>query len=202
MYRLSVLILFLIISSCNPKLTSIYVADSSIYGELKNGQPDADTLIVKMNQSDTLAIGKYAVTDEGQIEYLKTGYWKVFHDIGSIKEEGEYKIGSLIDCCFSGACARYYHYKSGIWKYYDEDGEELFELNFQPDTLHVDTRCQGGDQIVFGLIKDFSKLEYKYKLTPDDIYELQKVVIEDEESQRKTVAIPISGELVFRSIEK
>lgn len=198
MNNLTLIALIIAVSSCSPKTTSQFPFQAlQIYGDLANGKPLRDSLIVHLWWNDTLSIGRYAVTSNNNLSVLKTGYWKTNFSNGKKRDEGEYKIGSFVDCCVAGYCMKYYHYKSGIWKYYNEDGALKYELNYKPDTLHVNTNCEGGDKVIFGLIKDFSRLEYKYGLTPDEIFQLQKVEMENN-SGDKTILIPISGELVFR----
>jgi hypothetical protein len=183
--------------SCAPRTyTSIAISGEDTYGKIAHGIPKQDTLMVKMwANGDTASIGKYAITKDGYISKLKTGHWKEYSEGGQIKEEGEYKLGSMIDCCAGGACRTYYHYKIGPWKYYDEQGKLRYQVTYQPDTLQVDTRCQDGDRVAFGLIKDYSRLNYLYKLSLDTLYALQKVKIEDEIGKGVTILTPLNGQL-------
>ncbi|BDD10850.1 hypothetical protein FUAX_32820 [Fulvitalea axinellae] len=192
------ILISLIFITCSPKtITTIHIEYADIFGEINNEIPQYDSLVITLSGIDTLSYGKYALLKNSKLSSLKTGIWKEFHSKGVKKSEGEYKIGHYVDCCTGGACMSYYHYKIGEWKYYDSLGNQKFKLKYYPDTLHVNTRCQGGDYAPFGLIKNFSKLEYLYDLKPDDIFQLQKVEIISKDSRRKTIITPISGELVF-----
>lgn len=96
----------------------------------------------------------------------------------------------------AGQCMTYYHYKIGDWKYYDSEGRLFYQVNYQPEELHVDTRCEDGDVVTYGLIKDPSYLKEVHKLSPDSIYALQEVVIEDE-YRGVTILKPMDGKLVI-----
>ncbi|WP_041264072.1 hypothetical protein [Bernardetia litoralis] len=166
----------------------------SKYGNLEDGIPLFDTLIIDLKEKDTISIGKYAVSTEKKMGKLKTGYWKIYYSNNILKEEGEYGVGKFIDCGVGGTYYRYNNYRTGVWKYYKENGELKCKISYYPDTLLVENSC-GRVKIVFGLIKNFSKLQYLYNLTADEIFQLQKLRTEDE--HQKMTLIPISGVLVF-----
>jgi len=139
-----------------------------------------------------MSSGKYAVTTDKQLSNIKTGQWKQYYENGQLKSEGNYKISSYLNCCVGGACREYYSYKDGLWKYYSEKGILEYELEFTPSKLHVDTNCEGGDSVNFGIIKTIP-LKYKGALTPDKVFELQKVVLEEEVGS--LTYTPLNGEI-------
>jgi len=190
--------LTIFLMACGPKYTSrIAISNEATFGDVNVGIPQLDTFVVHLNGADTMSYGHYGLSNERELSIYKTGYWKSFYPNNILKEEGEYRIGHYINCCFAGACMQYYHYKIGKWKYYDSNGNLKCKVAYIPSTLHKDTNCEGGDQVKFGLIKHFSKLAHLYNLTVDEIYQLQKVVLATKDPNRQIILIPISGELVF-----
>lgn len=166
------------IISCSPK-TYVYVANNNLFGDLTNGLPDKDTAVtIYYKDGSTKAIGSLAVTDSNLPSSVKAGYWQEYYESGGVKSEGNYKIGKYLNCCAGGAYWEYYSYKDGIWKYYNGDGKLAFELEFIPEKLQIHTNCEGGALLTFGLIKNVP-LNYLEKVTPDKIFEIQKVTIEE-----------------------
>ena len=162
------------------------------YGDISDGLPDKDTVIeIKYDNGKIQGIGKMAVYDS-TVSDLRIGHWKEYNEEGILKREGNYKLGSYIQCCFSGACRQFYFYRDGIWKYYNDKGILSYEMEFEPSELHIDTSCQGGDELIFGLVKNIP-LKYVGIITPDLIYENQK--IEMKEKFGTVELVPINGQL-------
>lgn len=172
--------------------SNIYIQDEKRYGDLTNGMPEKDSLVqINYESGKIAAIGRMAVDADG-FSNLRIGHWKEYNDSGILKSEGNYKIGSYIQCCFSGACMQFYFYRDGLWKYYDDKGVLIYEMVFEPSELHIETSCQGGDELIFGLVKNIP-LKYVGVVTPDLIYENQKISIEQEYGN--TILVPINGRL-------
>ncbi|ALI98551.1 toxin-antitoxin system YwqK family antitoxin [Rufibacter tibetensis] len=150
------------------------------YGTLTNGFPlhsIAGTLYFE--NGIIKATGSFAESTAKETSQLKTGLWKEYYQNGTLRHEGTYQIGSYLNCGVVGLLTEYYHYKVGHWKYFNEKGELEFEVDFTPSTLHVETSCEGGDSLTFGLIKTVP-IKYSNQLPPDKIYELQKeTMVED-----------------------
>ena len=174
--------------------SGIFIQNDKAYGELKNGTPDKDTLIELKNKAgNRIGIGKVAMDKDG-IGVLKTGFWKEYDENENLVAEGNYKISSYVDCCTAGACRVFYFYRDGQWKYFNKTGELKFMLNFVPREHSLDTRCEGGDKMIFGLIEKIP-LKYMDKVTPDELYELQKVSFSD--SYITTTMIPLNGKVFY-----
>jgi hypothetical protein len=192
--RISLLVSLLLVvaASCSPK-TYVVITNESRYGDLADGLPDLDSTVTLNYESGKVkAVGKYALADYRTSDNLKTGYWKEYHEDGSIKSEGNYKLGSFLQCCTGGLCREYYMYRDGMWKYYNENGEIKYEVEYIPSKLHVKTSCEGGDSLTFGLVKTIP-IKYAGSLTPDVIYELQKV--ETDEGFGSIIYTPLNGNL-------
>jgi hypothetical protein len=192
--RVPLLIAFLlfVLASCSPK-TYVFVENEQRFGNVSDGLPGLDSTATAYYEGGSKkSSGKYAVTDDKQLSNIKTGQWKQYYENGQLKSEGNYKISSYLNCCVSGACREYYSYKDGLWKYYSEKGILEYEAEFTPTKLHVDTNCEGGDSMTFGIVKTIP-LKYKSALTPDKVFELQKVVLEEEVGY--LTYIPLNGEV-------
>ena len=194
MKKILIVLSLLILISCSPKMIGITFLGISKYGNLEKGIPLFDTLMVDLNGKDTISIGKYAVSTEKKMSKLKTGYWKTYYPNNILKEEGEYRISKFSNCGIAGPFYEYNNYRTGVWKYYKENGDLKYPLNYYSDTLLVQNSCEG-TKTVFGLVKNFSKLRYLYNLTADEIFQLQKLRTEDD--HQKMTLVPISGVLVF-----
>ncbi|WP_194768789.1 hypothetical protein [Tamlana sp. I1] len=149
------------------------ISNNKLYGVLIDGIPEKDTIVELKKDGILLGKGAVAISKYG-VSNLKVGYWKEYSEYGTLKMEGNYKLGSYISCCTSGQCRSFYYYRSGLWKIYDENGELKYELTFEPTELHIDTTCMRGDKLLFGIIKEIP-FKYKIDLTSDKIFELQRI---------------------------
>jgi len=193
--RLGFIFIILTIVSCSPKTTArVYIDNDNLFGDITDGYPDRSGLTTYKNSAgQILAQGQCAVSGNDTTE-LRVGLWKEFYENRNVKIEGSYKIGSYVDCCFAGPCRSFYFYKVGQWKYYNSAGELDYEIEFTPATLRIDTRCEGGDTLIFGLIKTIP-VKYWSKLTADKVYELQKISVRYRDSFGTTTYIPLNEEL-------
>lgn len=192
---LLIAILLFVLASCSPR-TYVYVENEQRFGNISDGLPDLDSTATAYYESGSIkSSGKYAVTANKQLSSIKTGLWKQYYENGQLKSEGNYKISSYLNCCVSGACREYYSYKDGLWKYYSEKGILEYEVEFTPSKLHVNTSCEGGDYVTFGIIRTIP-LKYKGTLTPDKVFELQKVVLKEEAGY--LTYTPFNGEVYIR----
>ena len=196
MRLVALLCLVLVCTSCADGLfhRKIYIHDTNWYGPLKDGFARKDSLVSEFDGSYLMGRGHYARAKTGEVDYRKTGYWQYYYPNGKLKMEGSYKIGNYVQCCIHGPCMVYYHYRDGIWKYYNEDGSHKFELTFVPQMLHVNTSCEGGDEALFGLIEKPEKLQQRYGMLPADILDLQ-TVISERNDYYKVYLFPESGQL-------
>lgn len=152
---------------------AIYISNDNQYGELENGLPERDS-IIELTRNGIIA-GKGAMaTSENGISNIKVGYWKQYYESGILKIEVNYLLGFYISCCVSGACKTFHYYRTGLWKFYNDNGELNYELTFEPTGLHIVTTCQAGDKLLFGIIKEIL-LKYLWDLTSDNVFELQKI---------------------------
>ncbi len=170
--------IFMVSCSSKYKKHTVFVDNQNLYGMLANGIPREGTYI----EFDTLygkhfGSGKYAVAQNGEISNLKFGFWKEFDEEGNLNSEGNYKISSYIDCSVGGAIYVYYFYRSGRWRYFKSNGQLAYELEFKPKPHHIETNCEGGDDLIFG-IADQIDLKYNEALDVNQIFELQKTTIE------------------------
>ncbi|MFC4267322.1 hypothetical protein [Polaribacter marinivivus] len=191
-----ILFLFLILSCSVNKLTKkqFYILNENLYGNLKNGFPEKDTLI-EIKKGKTLSIGKVAV-GKGEVSNLKFGNWKKFNEKGILLTEGQYKIGKYEDCGMGGLEQVFYYYKTGIWKFFNESGELEFELEFIPKNHNIETRCEGGEKMLFGIVEDIP-LKYKGRVNAKLIFELQK--IEYEDPYVNTITTPLNGKVFVKT---
>lgn len=187
-----VLVLVTILYSCSPK-TYVYIADENKFGDVSDGLSERDSTITVFFESGKInAVGKLAVTNDSLLSHVKTGFWREYSESGNLKSEGNYRISSYLNCGVAGPFREYYSYKSGKWKYYNEQGELVYEVEFEPTIQNVKTNCEGGDSLTFGLIKDIP-LKYINKLTPEVIFKLQQVTL--EENNTTLIYTPLNGEV-------
>lgn len=177
--------------------SAIYISDNKLYGELKDGLPEKDTIVEIKKDLILLGKGAFAVSKYG-VSNLKIGYWKEYYENGNLKMEGNYRLGSYINCGAGGAFRDFHYYRSGLWKIYGDNGELKYELTFKPTELHIDTVCEGGDKLLFGIINEIP-LKYSGDLTSDKIFELQRIKTEDNYSTK--VWTPLNGR-IFIELKK
>jgi len=148
------LILIILTFGCGTKnlhQNRIYIQYDKLYGKLENGIPEKDTLIeLKNTKGSVVGIGKMAVPNKNASD-LKFNLWKEYDSNGILSVEGNYNISSFIDCGVGGAFRAFYYYRTGKWKYFKKNGELDFVLDFIPKQHIVDTRCEGGDKMIFGI---------------------------------------------------
>lgn len=167
----------------------IYIANDNLYGNLANGEPEKDSLLISTKNGKTISIGKYAISKKG-LSNLKIGYWKEYNDEGKLTREGNYKIGSYLQCCVGGLCRQYYFYRDGIWKFYESEIE--YQLNFEPSEIFFDTSCKKNDKLIFGTVSNYSYNNYG-TINPDFIFKNQKIDIENENYIE--IYTPLNGRL-------
>tara|TARA_R110000764_G_scaffold6610_1_gene24544 strand:- start:4211 stop:4831 length:621 start_codon:yes stop_codon:yes gene_type:complete len=195
MKKFLVLILTVLALSCSHKhlnKSKIYIQDDKLYGEIDDGLPD-ETIRkeIKDKSGKLLGVGLVAVNSEWTSN-LKVGKWLEYNDSGVLYSEGNYKLGSYLDCGVGGLFRAFYYYRDGKWNYYNADGTLKYNLTFSPTELYVHTNCQGGDKLIFGLIKDVP-LEFSHKIDADGIYKLQKTKIYSD--NLITTMIPLNGKV-------
>ncbi|MDF9799241.1 hypothetical protein OKW21_004504 [Catalinimonas alkaloidigena] len=151
--KLNLILIVLLSIGCTTKRA--FVFNEHDFGDLKHGYP-------KKTQVDTIfysdgsikGIGQFAIDSQGQISNYKTGTWTEYNSNGSLKGIGGYKMGEYVNCCMGGPCTQFYHYKIGEWQYFDEHGKLSYEVKYEPKSLHIDTSCEGGDNLTYGLIEE------------------------------------------------
>jgi antitoxin component YwqK of YwqJK toxin-antitoxin module len=126
----------------------------------------------------------------GQIDsnYLskaaRIGSWSAFYENGKLKETGEYKTDTYVNCCIAGPCDIIYSYKFGEWNYYHENGQLRAKGIYKIDKKHIETTCEGGDEINSGFLNEnwkfYDKKGIEIKLTEKEIKEIEKNGIVDE----------------------
>lgn len=179
---------------CSPRATSfVPIENDKLFGDITDGLPDKDSRVTIKNETgQIIAEGQCAVYNKTTTN-IRVGSWTEFHDNGKIKTQGQYKIGTYIECCVGGYCRAFYFYRTGQWKYFDSKGNIEYELEFTPEKLKVDTRC-GDDTLTFGLIKNIP-IKYWDSLTTDKVYEMQKIAFKDRDSVGTSTYTPLNGEL-------
>ncbi len=93
------------------------------------------------------AIANYAFKKTKEKSIFNVGQYISFAENGSKTSEGQFSLGRYIQCCFSGPCYMFYSFKVGTWTYYYDDGLKLAQGNYSNSKIHIDTSCEGGDQV-------------------------------------------------------
>jgi len=118
----------------------------------------------------------------------RIGLWSEFYKNGKLKESGNYKLDTYIQCCSSGLCDGYYSYKIGEWVYYHENGNLKAKGVYRIGKKHKETNCEDGDKIYFGYVTDewkfYDKNGTEIKPTKNDIAEIEKSSFLDEWDMR------------------
>jgi hypothetical protein len=190
---LSILFIVSALVSCSQK-TYVHVDNEYLYGDLTDGLPERDSLVAEYYENGSIkATGRYAVSKEGRLSDLKVGEWIEYWSNGQIKNKGKYKIGSYLNCCIGGLCRNFLFYRYGHWKYYTEDGELKYGIEYIPTKHHINTNCEGGDSVTFGLIKNIP-LELQQTLTADKVFDLQKIKVNEGYGASATY-VPLNGKM-------
>ena len=109
----------------------------------------------------------------------RIGLWSEFYENGKLKETGEYKTDSYVNCCIAGPCDIIYSYKIGEWNYYHENGQLRAKGIYKIDKKHIETTCEGGDEINVGFLNENWKF---YDKNGTEIKPAEKEIKEIEES--------------------
>lgn len=146
-------VLFLFVTWSKAQTPRVYIANENKF-KISNGQFIGQSELKKDTFSNGLLkeVGRYAYDQENELSTLKIDEWSTFYDDGQLKSKGKYEIGSYIQCCMSGPCKEFYNFKIGIWKYYHPNGQIFAEGEYEVKPLKIDTSCQGGDNMPFGII--------------------------------------------------
>ncbi len=156
----------------------ISITDEYLFGNIEDGIPDKDTLIVKYyDNGNKRCEGKFAVPLEGDIDCyeFKTGYFREFYQNGQLKGEGQYKVGSYLDCCNLSACKMYYHYRIDDWIFYDSLGKLIYEVKYIPKKLRLKANLEN-ESLIFGVLNNSNQNQIFDVISgcnDDDIYILR-----------------------------
>ncbi len=178
-YLLPLLLLTLILTNCSKKPYA-YIFFENKYAVVNN-EFVGDSVATKEYDNDDILIaeGYYAIDDEGNASTLKMGNWVNYFSTGQTKSKGKYEIGTYIQCCMAGPCTEFYNYKVGKWEYYFPNGQLKATGNYVIKELHVDTSCEGGDNLLFGLTSEdwmyFNSEGDRIQPTPELIKALETV---------------------------
>lgn len=129
------------------------------------------------NNGFTKSIGK--INPDFLSNAARIGVWSEFYENGKLKETGEYKTDSYVNCCFTGPCDVIYSYKFGEWNYYHDNGKLRAKGVYRIDKKHIDTSCKGGDEINIGFLNKNWKF---YDKTGTEITPTEKEIQEIQES--------------------
>ncbi len=167
-------------------------SDKNLYGKLNNGLPKRTTSVEIKHKDVVIGVGNVAVSKHG-VSNLRVGYWKEYSENGTLKMEGNYKLSSYINCGIVGHVSIFYYYRDGLWKIYDDQGKLKYELTFSPSEFHINTSCEGGDRLLFGIVKQIP-LKYWGQLTSQELFQLQQLKITDDSFGPRTW-VPLNGEI-------
>ncbi|GGK35790.1 hypothetical protein GCM10007962_32660 [Yeosuana aromativorans] len=92
----------------------------------------------------------------------RIGLWSEFYENGKLKETGEYVADTYTNCCTGGLCDMVYSYKIGDWSYFYNNGQLKAKGTYKTGKKHINTSCEGGDEINFGFLNDSWKFYDKY----------------------------------------
>ncbi|MGB1207358.1 MAG: hypothetical protein ACPG5B_17050 [Chitinophagales bacterium] len=160
------------------ELTFSYALDGgrdNYNGEIKRSKLTYD------NQS-IMGEGKITISNNEEINHLKIGKWLTYYENGQIKTKGKYEIGKYIQCCCDGPCRQYYNYKSGMWKYFYPNGKLLAKGKYDIKSLHLNTSCEGGAELNFGIINDSWKFynEENQEIAANDSIRIELEKVNDD----------------------
>ena len=114
----------------------------------------------------------------------RIGFWSEFYENGKLKEFGEYVSETYTNCCTGGLCSTVYSYKIGEWSYFYESGQLKAKGIYKLGKRHIDTSCEGGDEINFGALdsswKFYDKNGNEIKPTEKELKEMDKNGMIDE----------------------
>ena len=114
---------------------------------------------------------------------FRIGFWSEFYENGKLKESGNYKLDTYVECCTNGYCPGFYSYKVGDWVYYHDNGELKARGVYRIGKISKETNC-GSDEINFGFVtpkwKFFNKDGDEIIPTEFDILEIEKTSYLDQ----------------------
>ncbi|MFC6096448.1 hypothetical protein ACFPVY_07290 [Flavobacterium qiangtangense] len=120
---------------------------------------------------------------------FRTGLWSTFYENGKLKESGNYKLATYVECSVGGHVNGYYSYKFGEWIYFHENGNLKAKGIYKIGTKNIKTSCEGGDNINYGLVDNswefYDSNGNKINPTQSDIDKIQESSYISEWDMRK-----------------
>jgi antitoxin component YwqK of YwqJK toxin-antitoxin module len=114
----------------------------------------------------------------------RIGFWSEFYENGKLKESGEYASDTYTNCCTAGLCDMVYSYKIGEWNYFYDSGQLKAKGIYKLGKKHINTSCEGGDEINFGVLDNswefYDKNGNEIELTEKELKEMDKNGMIDE----------------------
>ncbi|MFD1096106.1 hypothetical protein [Salegentibacter chungangensis] len=144
----------------------------------KTTEKEEEKVQIKYESGELKLEGSYS-NEYLPIYKLRIGEWKEFYKNGNLKSIGNYKIGQYEECCTGGVCDGFYNYKIGQWTYFYENGKTKAEGKFDTEKFQLNTYCEGGEKISFGVINPekwnfYDKMGNKMKPSQKDIQEIEQ----------------------------
>lgn len=156
--------------------------------KVKSELPQTNTKVEYFKNGMVKSIGNFEDFFAKNYSF-RIGLWSEFYENGKLKESGNYKLDTYVECCSSGLCDGYYSYKIGEWIYYYDNGQLKAKGTYRIEKKHKKTNCEGGDKINFSFVTDSWKFfdENGKEITPSekDIAEIEKSSFLDEWDMRK-----------------
>lgn len=148
--------LFLIQACYTQKPYSTYIWYDNDFDLINNEYfSGKDTLVISYYETgEVKSKGKYACDKTGRLSGYKVGNWTEYYLNGVLKSIGDYQISSFIDCGTAGLERIFYNYKIGDWTYLKNDSSIEARGTYKTIKTNIDTRCQGGDNLLFMTITE------------------------------------------------
>jgi len=108
-------------------------------------------------RDSSFAVGQIILDPFMEFERRKFGDWTFYYQSGKIYSKGSYSIGAFTECQAGGPSLVGYSFKTGVWKYWHDNGILMAEGVYQPTQVEAKTNC-GSDTI------NVSKVTRNWKL--------------------------------------
>ena len=172
-----------------------FVLNYDLYEINNTGYLGVDTTIIEYFETGEIkSKTNFAIDSKNKVSPFKVGLSESYNELNNLIEKGHYELGEYTSCCAGGLCKQFYNYKIGEWQYSYPNGIVKAVVEYKTANLKLDTSCEGGAKLKFGII-DLSKSTFydekgkEVEPSMDLISELQTVKYDMNEYQEIALAI-------------
>ena len=180
------------------------ISNSDLFQITNAGYLGKDTTIIEHYEIGIIkSKTTFAIDSDDMISYLKIGLSEKYNEQNNLIEKGNYGLGEYTNCCAGGLCKQFYSFKNGDWQYFYPNGNIKASVKYRTVNFKMDTSCEGGAQLKFGIIdlkKSFFYDEKGKIIQPSDDLKSELQTVKYDMNEYQEVVLTIENDRIVENI--